>query len=476
LTGHFTVIMRLKRLKYIIFLFLGFSLMVSGQHFRIGVEFPAMSGKSVVLAQHYLGNIYTRDTLLLDREGKGVFEADSLLSQGLYKIFHDQDNHFDFLLGADQQFRLKNSAFQSETMQIEGSEEAAAFAAYTRFLKDLKAEDAVLREELDSAGEDERERLKQKKEELTGRLYARWRQIEAAFPGSFLAKFVQANHIPSPDISTFPEEIQKNDTLLSRSLFHYQQKHFWDYFDYTDERFLYTPFYKKRLETWFTQVLIQHYDSIRNPVFRFIDEVKSNERIFQFVLSFFLNNSINSNIMGMDALFVDLAKKYYLSGEAFWATEESLEKIREHVLFAENNLIGQTAPDLTLEGYDGEYYNLHQVEAKYTLVVLYEPGCSHCNTFVPSLYSEVYQPFKDKGLEVYAIYTMSDKEEWGEFLTEHALFDWINVWDEHHVSRFKILYDARKTPGLYILDHEKKIIAKKLPVEQVKSYLEHHLR
>jgi hypothetical protein len=49
------------------------------------------------------------------------------------------------------------------------------------------------------------------------------------------------------------------------------------------------------------------------------------------------------------------------------------------------------------------------------------------------------------------------------------------VWDEHHVSRFKILYDARKTPGLYILDEDKKIIGKKMTVAQVKKLMEQQL-
>jgi hypothetical protein len=40
------------------------------------------------------------------------------------------------------------------------------------------------------------------------------------------------------------------------------------------------------------------------------------------------------------------------------------------------------------------------------------------------------------------------------FLNQHELHDWINVWDEHHVSRFKILYDARTTPGIFILDEQ----------------------
>lgn len=177
----------------------------------------------------------------------------------------------------------------------------------------------------------------------------------------------------------------------------------------------------------------------------------------------------------MDALFVDLARKYYLSGEAFWASDDAIEKIKENVLFLENNLIGKIAPDLTLEGVDGQYYNLHQVDAKHTVVLIYEPGCSHCKTLVPEIYNEIYLPFSDKGLEVYAIYSMDNKEEWEEFLNANNLHDWINVWDEHHVSQFKVLYDARTTPGLYLLDENKKIVAKKIPAEYLKRILQQEM-
>ena len=62
---------------------------------------------------------------------------------------------------------------------------------------------------------------------------------------------------------------------------------------------------------------------------------------------------------------------------------------------------------------------------------------------------------------------MDNKEEWIEFLTKHNLYDWINVWDQNNDSNFKISYDARKTPGVYVLDVNKTIVAKKLTVEQL---------
>ena len=318
--------------------------------------------------------------------------------------------------------------------------------------------------------------LNNQHENLNAELHNYWDKLEKELPESFLIKFIRATYVPSPDESVLSPDILNNDSLLTSMRYYYQRKHFWDYFDYTDERFLYTPFFKPKLETWFTKVLFQNYDSVKHYVIDFIEEVKSSPRIFQFVTSFFLNSSINSKIMGMDALFVDIARKYYLTGEAFWATEESMGKIKENLLFLENNLLGMTAPDLMLESVEGDYIGLHEIDSSFTIIVIYEPNCSHCDVFVPELYSKVYKTFRGKGLEVYAIYSMDNKEEWINFIDEHGLNDWINVWDKNHTSRFEILYDGRYTPGIYLLDHRKIIVGKKMSVGQLYNFLEYNLK
>ena len=448
---------------------------VFGQNYRIEVNLPSAKGQQVLLTNYYLGKLYAKDTVQLNAQGNGVFEGDSLLPQGMYKIFVNENKNFDLLIGKDQQFSLSNNSFAAEQMNVTGSEETEAFADYVRFLKDLQNQGAAIRQQIQSADNVQKQKLQAQMTALTDNLHNKWDEIGEKLPNSFLAKFVKATHVPSVDISTLPEEIQNNDSLLLRARYNYQRNHFWDNFDYTDERFLYTPFYKPKLETWFNKVLYQHYDSVKPYVFNFIEDVRPSKRIFQFVTSWFLNSSINSKVMGMDALFVDLANEYYLSGDAFWATDESMKKIKENLLFAKNNLIGMEAPDLTLESVDGEYINLHQVDAQATVVLIYEPDCSHCKEFVPEFHNTVYQDFKDKGLEVYAIYSMDNKQEWVEFLTKHNLYDWINVWDKEHVSRFKILYDARTTPGIYVLNEDKEIVAKKMTVEQLEKYMENNL-
>ncbi len=432
--------------QIIAFFLLFFSAFASAEGYKINLRIDSGANQNVKLAYYYVGNIYLKDSLKLDGSGTGVFKADTLL---------------------DQDFSMQKESFDSPDIKIAGAVETDEFFKYTIFMQNLQKKGAEINNKLKTATGDEKAKLQTEMGDLTNQLHEYWFRIKDEFPNTFLSAFLLANYVPALDISTLPAEVQKNDSLLLLARFNFQKEHYWDYFDYTDERFLYTPFFKPKLETWFTKVLVQNYDSIKTEVFRFTEEVRPSKRIFQFAVSWFLNASINSNIMGMDALFVDLARKYYFSGQAFWTTDEAMKKIRENVAFAEHNLIGKIAPDLTLENIDGEFVNLHKIQSKITIVLIYEPDCSHCKEFVPHLHKDVYQQFKDKGLKVYAIYSMDKKEEWAEFLAKHNLYDWINVWDENHISQFKILYDGRKTPAVYILDENKKIIAKSITVEQI---------
>jgi peroxiredoxin len=460
----------MKQIITIILLFI--SGLAFGEGYKITVTINSAQNQKIKLTNYYLDNIYVKDSIQLDSKGSGVFQADTLLPQGLYKIYHDENSHFDFLLGADQVFSIEKESFTSPEIKIKDAIETDEFAKYSNFLKELQKKGADLNEKTKTATTGEKAELQIEMGKLTAELHAYWFKIKEKYPETFLSAFLLANYVPAPETSSFPVEIQQNDSLLLLARFNFQKEHYWDYFDYTDERFLYTPLFKPKLETWFTKVLYQNYDSVKPAVYQFIEDVRPSKRLFQFAVPWFLNSSINSNIMGMDALFVDLAQSYYLSGQAYWTNEESLKKIRENVIFFEHNLIGKTAPDLTLENIDGEFVNLHKIQSKITILLIYEPNCSHCKVFVPQFHDEVYAKYKDKGLKVFAIYSMDNKEEWNDFLIKDKLFDWINVWDENHISRFKILYDARKTPVIYVLDENKKIIAKGMSVEQISGLLE----
>jgi hypothetical protein len=62
-------------------------------------------------------------------------------------------------------------------------------------------------------------------------------------------------------------------------------------------------------------------------------------------------------------------------------------------------------------------------------------------------------------------------DEWKKFIDEHH-FDWINVWDKYNFTNFRNLYDIYSTPTIYILDKNKKIIAKRIGVDQIEKFIQ----
>jgi peroxiredoxin len=462
------------RLSWLV-LFLFSVIAVSGKGLQISLKIDSAPGKQILLAHYYGSNVFVDDTLQTDSNGAGTFSRDTLLPQGMYKIYLDKDHHFDFLLGADQTLSIRNRDFGTEKLFVEGAKESVEFNDYLKWLRVRQEERGRLDSALVKAGPDEKKEIESRIEALTGEVTSYWMKKAGQYPGTLLAGFLMANYFRELKPEEIPAGIASNDSLKWLYQYNYRKNHFFDHFDLTDQRFLYTPLIQSKLDTYFSKILLQMYDSVKPPAYRLISKVEPYPQVFRFLVSYLLNYSLSSRIMGMDALFVDIAKDFYLSGKAPWADSTTLAKIRENVIFMEPNLIGKKAPDVMMETLSGEPFRLSQHRSPYTVLAFFEPDCSHCKEYIPRLYREVYLPFRDRGLEVIAGYTMSDKKAWVEFIEKNHLNDWINVWDQHHLSRFKILYDTRTTPSVYLLDKERIIVAKKVTIEFLKEYLGHFL-
>ncbi len=292
-----------------------------------------------------------------------------------------------------------------------------------------------------------------------------WEEVIRQDPESLLAKIVRAM-IP-PEIPDFdiPPDCPNPDSLQMVLAYAFQRDHFFDGFAWADSSLLRTPILYNKLQQYVNQLLIQHPDSLIGPITRVIEESKANPSVFQYVTVYMLNHFMQSNIMGQDKVFVEIARRYYLSGEAFWASEEFLTNLRENVEKIVPNLIGATAHDLIMEDPSGEWHSLAQVRADYTVLYFWEPDCGHCKVSTPKLW-DLYQKWRGKGLEVFAVYTQDNRQEWTDYLNEKG-YDWINVYDPTNQSFFRFYYNVISTPTIYLLDRDKKIIAKRISVESL---------
>jgi len=107
------------------------------------------------------------------------------------------------------------------------------------------------------------------------------------------------------------------------------------------------------------------------------------------------------------------------------------------------------------------------------MLYFWDYSCGHCKKVTPKL-MEWYLKSKSKGVTVFAVGTETNAEEWKKYIRENKL-NWINAYDPYYQSGLKKVYDIYSTPVLYVLDENKKIIAKRLDVDQLDGLIDHYI-
>ena len=454
------------------------------QGYHIKLKVPQLSGKHVILANYFESKIYAVDTAHLDAKGNGAFQkTNGKLARGMYMLLFSPSNYFDLIIGDNQNFSIQTDTMHIlETIHYQGSPENQAFLEFQKFMTSQNRKTKQLCEAL---GKDPNKSSPEVKKKYSDQFKQADQEVRAyidnlckQYPGSALATF--ASFTLSPKVPDFSKEVPENtrdrELEIRKRGYFYNKAHYWDYTNLTDSTLIRTPIFKNKLDDYFNNMILLHPDTVFRESVHLIEKAQACPAMFRYLVSYCFNFSLESKIMGMDAAFVYLAKKYYLSGQANWIDQETREKIEREVLLTQYNLLGMKARELKLPTMEGEWVSLYETEAPFTLLLFWESDCGHCKKQVPLIKTQLLDKFKSYGLKVFAVHTQNDKEKWEQFVTEHDLFDFINCWDPQNQTNFRVYYHIESTPILYLLDKDKKIIAKKLDVDQLSDLLIHEYK
>ena len=113
--------------------------------------------------------------------------------------------------------------------------------------------------------------------------------------------------------------------------------------------------------------------------------------------------------------------------------------------------------------------NLFFLNEERTLILFYASWCPHCQTIVPQVF-DLYKNQKEKKFEVLAVSIDTSRADWLNFVKTNKL-DWINLLDlrgwEGKVTEDYYVY---ATPTMFLIDKEKKIIAKPSSIEELYNW------
>jgi thiol-disulfide isomerase/thioredoxin len=447
---------------------------------QIQITLKPYQDTKIYLGTNY-GNARTfADSCVLNNKSEGVFESKQKLTPGIYFVVSPKMSIlFDFIVDDKQHFKIVADTLDLKNITITGSNENLLFQNYSKSINDLFVQLGGIEKNFkaattakDSASYKEAYLNKDKE------IKQKRKSFIQTNPNSMMSFLL--NTMEVPEAPAVPIVNGKADSLYP---YRYVKNHYWDNVVFNDNRLLRTPFFEKKLDDYFKNFVSREPDSVIEEVQYMLTVAKTGKEIYPFLLFKFTNKYISPEFMGQDKVFLHIYQNFFAKGDTILLNEASKKSLRDRAYSLMANQLGLPAPILVLNDVNDKRFALHNVKAQYTFVAFWDPTCSHCKVEIPKLDSIYKTSWKALDVKVVSVnINFKEISAWKNFIKDHQLEDWLNGYQtEEDLNRevkegkpttIRQLYDVYKTPTFYLLDKNKKIVAKNLSIEQFNDFLQ----
>ncbi len=446
--------------------------------YKIEIKFKQdVSDTFVYLAHYYakpLPTIYKTDSARVINKRTAVIQSKDSVLGGIYMILFDNRSRYtEFILDNGNSMEMTiDTTDMPAYISFKNSPENTRYQQYETYLMDYGRQQQQLMEDLKTAkNATDSQAIKGKGLKLTKELRNYRQSYVQKYPGTYLSNIFNALEVPQ--VPEGDHYIPGTKTVDSNFSYNYYKEHFWDKFNFNDNRLIYSPVYDAKLEEYFNRLVLPLPDSMNAEADTLLARTRKAKELFKYTLHWLARNAETSKVMGMDEVFVHLIEKYYMKGDAFWLDSASLSKYEDRAKKIAPNVLGNIAPDVTMQDiWNLQDVRLSDITAPYTLIVFWSKECSHCLKEVPQIDSLYRARLKDKGIKIYGVSTEGDLSDIQKKVEEMKVQDWINVVDAHNNTGYRSKYDVYSTPKIYLLGPDKKIIGKGLDHSNILEVLE----
>lgn len=453
---------------------------------------------TVHLVKYFGSKLFYADTAEIKN---GVVSFDGKKQKpGMFALLLPGQQYFEFVYNNENVFLETKKGNFMESMKVRESKENKVFMDYVNYIGNNKKKMSELSMKIDSLEKDSKEynAIKDEISTISKSVEDYQKNVIASNPDLLISKIVKMSM--DIDIPEAPKD--ENGNIIDSSFqYNYYKAHYFDNFDFKDDRLVNSPIFHNKMEYYFSnKMLIQHWDTIIKYAYNFCDQLEPGSKTFEYCVSWITTHYGKSQIMGMDKVYVMMADKYYCtrnedgSSPAFWMTEEKLTDLCDKIKIQKNLVMGVQPPNIRLrDTTDVNWVGLNDMKGEYVILYFWDPECGHCKKITPKLQTLYAEKFKDRDIDVFAVGKAigDDFEKWKKFIRDNEL-EFTNVamteslykaaqadarqfipkYTNLESLNYQKTYDIYATPRVFVLDKDRNIIAKQISIAQLEDLMD----
>ena len=277
------------------------------------------------------------------------------------------------------------------------------------------------------------------------------------YPNSYFSKIAKVN-IP-PNLS--PEKGRQAQLT-------HLKDHFFDNIDFNDTALLRSNIYTHKI----IEYISLHRERNLSPGEQegaFINAVEEillrayiNDKVYNYVLHYLVDGFEKFK---MEKVLNYIAENHLSKAKCSTDDQATLKK---RLSAYQKLAVGKTAPEINITTEGKEQFSVPGINHDYILVVFWATWCSHCNNVIPEIH-KMYSSDKGTAFEVLSVSLDTNKTAY-QTLMKNKQFTWINYCDyQGWDSPIAIKYNVYATPTMFLMDKNRKILAKPITVHELKK-------
>lgn len=390
------------------------------------------------------------DSLKITDEGSFILEGD--FKSGIAFVSSSNQKLFSFLLDKTPVFTI--DMYPYGFYEVKGCEENQKYLEYQKQNKEHKL--FVAQCELEMR---KNPQLKDSLNQLIKENKIKFSQFQKDFfnnnPQNLMSSLYRSMQNPKPNPLFFNNgKIRKEKSLE----YAYDiRSRYWDNFEFADQRLLSTPYFYKKFQTYIDKITMQTSDSVFKAIDDFINiaNTKGGEVYSEFIIKLYLEKLPLMPFSFNENLYVQIVEKLINQGKTPYLSPSEIDIHNENIETIKPFLPGNKFPNIN---------NLDNIEAKYTIVLFHSSTCESCKKNFNDLmyfYNNYANKYNTKIVSI----------EVGENPDASSL-PWTNWHINPQILKQKHGIDIIRTPEIYILDKDKKILNKTVIYSHIKQAIE----